>query len=53
MMEQQDILQFQNGSNNERVQIIYNSIANNIAMSIVSSNSGQASITAIRFSNSI
>ena len=36
-----------NGSNNERVQIIYNSIANNIAMSIVSSNSGQASITAI------
>lgn len=36
-----------NGSNNERVQIIYNSIANNIAMSVVSSNSGQASATAI------
>ena len=35
------------GSNNERVQIIYSSVSDNIAMSIVSSNSSQASITAI------
>ena len=35
------------GSNNERVQIIYSSISDNIAMSVVSSNTGQASTTAI------
>jgi hypothetical protein len=35
------------GSNNERVQIIYSSISDNIAMSVVSSNSGQASATVI------
>ena len=35
------------GSNNERVQIIYSSISDNIAMSVVSSNTGQASATAI------
>jgi hypothetical protein len=35
------------GSNNERVQIIYSTTANNIAMSVVSSNSAQASFTAV------
>jgi hypothetical protein len=34
-----------NGSNNERVQIVYSSITNNIVMSVVSSNSGQAQFT--------
>ena len=35
------------GSNNERVQIIYSSNSDNIAMSVVSSNTSQASTTAI------
>jgi hypothetical protein len=35
------------GSINERVQIIYSSISDNIAMSVVSSNTGQASATVI------
>ena len=35
-----------NGSNNERVQIIYSSTTDNIVMNVVSSNSGQAQFTA-------